>query len=47
MMLKGVVCVVLQTYAWRPRILLAFSSGLRCSILEDVVGSENLKVLVC
>jgi hypothetical protein len=36
-MLKGVVCVVLQTYAWRPRILLAFSSGLRCSILEDVV----------
>jgi hypothetical protein len=29
--------IVLRTYACRPRILLAFSSGLRCSILKDVV----------
>ena len=31
--------VVPGTYAWRPRILLAFSSGAMCSILDDVVVS--------
>jgi hypothetical protein len=31
---------VLRTYACRPRILLAFSSGLRCSILKDVCRLE-------
>jgi hypothetical protein len=39
------VCIVLPTYACRPRILLAFSSGLRCSMLKDAV--EFGKVLIC
>ena len=41
-MSKGIMyCIVLGTYAWRPRILLAFSSGARCSIFE-----MRLRVLV-
>jgi hypothetical protein len=37
-------CLLLRTYACRPRVLLAFSSGLRCSILKNVmeVGLESV-----
>ena len=36
-MLSNGSCDALPTYAWRPRILLAFSSGAMCSMLVDVV----------